>query len=42
MEGLHPEPCRVAGLSHSDGELWHNLFGQETYTQLPLSTQEHK
>ena len=38
MEGLHLGPCRVAGLSHSDGELWHNFLGQETYTQLPLDS----
>ena len=40
MELIHPGPCRVAGLS--DGELWHNFLGQETYTQLLLSTQEYK
>ena len=38
-EWKHSRPCRDAGLSHSDDELWHNFFGQETYTQLPLSTQ---
>ena len=42
MEGLHPGPCRVAGSSHSDGELWHNFLGQETHIQLPLLTQEYK
>ena len=42
MECLHPGTCRVAGSSHSDGELWHNFLGQETHTQLPLSTQEYK
>ena len=42
MEGLHPGPCRIAGSSHSNGELWHNFLGQETHTQLPLSTQEYK
>ena len=34
MEVLHPGHCRVAGSSHSDGELWHNFLGQETHTQL--------
>ena len=38
----HPGPCRVAGSSHSDGELWHNFPKQETYTQLLSSTQEYK
>ena len=41
MEGLHSGPCRVASSSHSDSELWHNFLGQETHTQLPLSTQEY-
>ena len=33
----------IAGssLSDSDGELWHNFLGQETSTQLPLSTHEY-
>ena len=42
MELLHPGPCSGAGLSHSDGELWHNVLGQETYTQLPFLTREYK
>ena len=41
-EWKHLEPCRVASPSHSDGELWHNSLGQETYTQLPLLTQEYE
>ena len=41
-EWKHPGPCRVASSSHSDGKLWHNFLGQETHTQLPLSTQEYK
>ena len=39
MEHLHPGTCRVTGSSHSDGKLWYNFLGQETNTQLPLSTQ---
>ena len=42
MEVLHRGPCRVAFSNHSDGELWLNFLVQETFTQLPLSTQEHK
>ena len=42
MEYVHPEPCRVAGLRHSDGELWPNFLGQETHKQLPPSIQEYK
>ena len=41
MECLHPGTCRVAGSSHSDGELWHNFVGKKL-TQLPLSTQKYK
>ena len=41
-ECKHPAPCRVASSSHSDGELWLNFPGEETYTQLPLLTQEYK
>ena len=42
IECVHPGTCRVVCLSHGDGELWHNLLGHETHTQLPISTQEHK
>ena len=39
MESLHAGPYSVAGLSHSDGELWHNFFRQETHTRLLLLSQ---
>ena len=42
MECLHPGPGRVASSSHSDDELWHKYFKQETNTHLLLSTQEYK
>ena len=42
MDCLHPETCRVASSSHSNGELWHNFLGKEIHTQLALSIQEYK
>ena len=42
MECIHPVPCRVSGLSHSDGELRDYFLKQETNTHLLVLTQEYK